>query len=208
MEKLRRMVERPFGELVFASAVVLGDGATERALIPPLARHSLGTSAQGLCVVDPGSMASDMALAVVKFANLVGLPWLLFSDSDDAGRQAAEKLVRDHGSGNESLIVWVSAGEGVDSAEATERMFLNVCPEVCAAACEHLSHEQNKDMDALLSVMKKYKGAIGNLLAAELIKRYPWPTHANKWPEPLRELINRLDGILSDGHRDDERVRS
>ena len=208
MEKLRRMVERPFGELVFASAVVLGDGATERALIPPLARHSLGTSAQGLCVVDPGSMASDMALAVVKFANLVGLPWLLFSDSDDAGRQAAEKLVRDHGSGNESLIVWVSAGEGVDSAEATERMFLNVCPEVCAAACEHLSHEQNKDMDALLSVMKKYKGAIGNLLAAELIKRYPWLTHANQWPEPLRELINRLDGILSDGHGDDERVRS
>ena len=39
MEKLKRMVERPFGELLFASIVVVGDGATERALLPVLIRQ-------------------------------------------------------------------------------------------------------------------------------------------------------------------------
>ena len=197
MEKLRRMVERPFGELVFASAVVLGDGATERALIPPLARHCLGSRAQGLCVVDPGSMASGLAAAVVKFANLVGLPWLLLADSDEQGRRAAEGLVHDHGHGRTDCIVWMTTVDDGDREEATEKMFLERHLDLCKSACQHLGYDDAGDAQSLLRFMKKHKGAIGSLLASEMINQHPWHTAAAQWPEPLREFINRLDTILT-----------
>lgn len=196
MEKIRRTVERPFGELVFASAVVLGDGATERALIPPLARHCHGSRAHGLCVVDPGSMGGDLAAAVVKFANLVGIPWLLFADSDVQGRRAAESLVRDHGQDGADYIVWVSAPDDQGSGKATERMMLDSHPDLCRAACQELGYYGSWDKRSLLKYMKDHKGVIGSLLATELINRHPWQTDAARWPDPLRALMNRLDSIL------------
>lgn len=196
METIRRTVERPFGELVFASAVVLGDGATERALIPPLARHCYGCRAHGLCVVDPGSMGTNLAAAVVKFANLVGLPWLLFADSDEEGRQAAEKLVRDHGREGSDHIVWVGAPDDGGKGKATERMMLDSHPRLCQAACQELGYAGSGDASSMLKFMKGHKGAIGSLLATELINRYPWQTHSDRWPVPLRELMDRLDSVL------------
>lgn len=196
MEKIRRTVERPFGELVFASAVVLGDGATERALIPPLARHCYGARAHGLCVVDPGSMDANLAAAVVKFANLVGLPWLLFADSDEAGRRAAETLVRDYGQEGADHIVWVGAPDNGGRGKATERMMLDSHPRLCHAACQELGYDGSGDDGSLLKFMKGHKGAIGSLLATELINRYPWHIHSGRWPVPLRELMDRLDSVL------------
>ena len=204
MEKIRRTVERPFGELVFASAVVLGDGATERALIPPLARHCHGSRAHGLCVVDPGSMGSEMATAIVKFANLVGLPWLLFADSDEEGRRAAKTLVRDHGREGTGHIVWVGAPDDGGRAKATERMMIESHPNLCQAACQELGYDGSVDERSLLKFMKGHKGAIGSLLATELINRHPWQTDAARWPGPLRELMNRLDSILRRGAAEDD----
>ena len=196
METIRRTVERPFGELVFASAVVLGDGATERALIPPLARHCHGSRAHGLCVVDPGSMGTSLAAAVVKFANLVGLPWLLFADSDEKGRQAAENLVRNHGRDGSDHIVWVGATDDAARDKATERMMLDSHPRLCQAACQELGYDGPEDEGSLLKFMKGHKGGIGSLLARELINRYPWQTHSDRWPVPLRGLMDQLDNIL------------
>ena len=196
MEKIRRTVERPFGELVFAAAVVLGDGATERALIPPLARHCHRSRAHGLCVVDPGSMGTDLASAVVKFANLVGLSWLLFADSDEQGRRAAVTLVRDHGQDGADHIVWVGAPEDGGRPKATERMMLDSHPSLCQAACQQLGYDGSSDEGSLLKFMKGHKGAIGSLLATELINRHPWETDSARWPVPLQELMNRLDSIL------------
>ena len=204
MEKIRRTVERPFGELVFASAVVLGDGATERALIPPLARHCHGSRAHGLCVVDPGSMGSDMARAIVKFANLVGLPWLLFADSDEEGKRAAKTLVRNHGREGADHIVWVGAPDHCGREKATERMMIKSHPSLCRAACQELGYDGSDDERSLLKFMKGHKGAIGSLLAAELINRHPWQTDAARWPGPLRELMNRLDSILRRGAGEDD----
>jgi len=203
MEKIRRTVERPFGELVFASAVVLGDGATERALIPPLARHCYGYRAHGLCVVDPGSMGTDLAAAVVKFANLVGLPWLLFADSDGPGRRAAETLVRDHGQDATDHIVWVSRPGDGGREEATEGMMLDSHPDLCRAACQELGYDGSAGKGSLLKFMKGHKGAIGSILATELISRHPWQTASARWPVPLTELMDRLDSILPRGaHKD------
>jgi putative ATP-dependent endonuclease of OLD family len=172
MEKLRRLVERPFGELLFATAVVLGDGATERSLIPPLARHRLGIRAHGLCVVDPGSMASEHAIAVVKFAKLVGIPWILVADSDEQGLKAAQRLISDHGNGDARHVVWVPGDPGEGHDGATEQMFIDHDREVCESACRQLGWEDGAD---LLSFMKGKKGVLGRLLAAELISRRPWP---------------------------------
>ncbi|MCY4663291.1 MAG: AAA family ATPase [Acidimicrobiaceae bacterium] len=204
MEKLRRTVERPFGELVFASAVVLGDGATERALIPPLVRHCFRSRAQGLCVVDPGSMASGLAAAVLKFSNLVGLPWLLFADGDQAGRLAVESLVRDYGYGRTDCVVWVGDADDDARGEATEKMMMKSHPNVCLLACQQLGHDGSGDDRSLLKFMKDHKGAMGSLLAAELIRQHPWQTDSAQWPEPLRELIERLDTILTREPRADD----
>lgn len=217
MEKLRRLVERPFGELLFATAVVLGDGATERALIPPLARHRLGARAHGLCVVDPGSLASEHAIAVVKFANLVGLPWILVADSDEQGRLHAQRLVDEHGDGDASHVVWVPGEPGDGHDGATEQMFIDHDREVCEAACRVLGLEDGAD---LLVFMKRKKGALGRLLAAELIASRPWPCPPAEsaagdppdgdrgdgagdpqppgagWPAPLVELMGWLDQAL------------
>ncbi|MEK8228708.1 TOPRIM nucleotidyl transferase/hydrolase domain-containing protein [Oerskovia sp. M15] len=92
MEKLKRLAERPFGEILFASAIVVGDGATERGFLPPVLRQALGAKAHGVCVIDPESMSTPTALAVAKFANTVGTPWFIFADSDPAGVAAVKAL--------------------------------------------------------------------------------------------------------------------
>lgn len=196
MEKIRRTVERPFGELVFASAVVLGDGATERALIPALARHCYGSRAQGLCVVDPGSMGAGLAAAVLKFANLVGLPWLLFADSDEKGRRSAEKLVRRYGREGVDHIVWIGTPDDDGREKATEHMMLKSHLNLCRDVCLDLGYDGSGGERSLLKFMKNHKGTIGSLLATELIKSHPWQTEAEQWPVPLRELMNRLGTIF------------
>ena len=56
-----------------------------------------------------------------------------------------------------------------------------------------------EDGDDLLEFMKKHKGAMGRLLFDELVERYPWNTSADEWPEPLRQLVARLDQMLPPG---------
>ena len=92
IEKLKRLVERPFGELLFASAVVVGDGATERAFLPPVLRHALGVRAHGVCVIDPGSLNAPTTKAVAKCADLVNIPCFLYADSDKSGQQAVKGI--------------------------------------------------------------------------------------------------------------------
>ena len=209
MEKLRRLIERPFGELLFASLVIIGDGATERALIPPILRHAFGTRAHGICVVDPGSMGGEHATAVVKFANLAGIPWLLFSDSDEQGVSAARQLVGQHGAGNESdHIVWVpkEPTEG-EEGSATERMLYEFDKLMCANACSDLGFPCSPDDS--LKMMSKQKGGIGVYLAERLITSKPWKAAAERdagyWPGAIAQLCDTLDKVLpqrqdADGH--------
>jgi len=199
MEKLRRLIERPFGELLFSSAVVIGDGATERSFLPPLIRQALGIRAHGVCVVDPGSMKSEYAIAVVKFANLVGIPWLLFSDSDDDGRSAANSLVGAHGRGDSNLIVWIrnEAGDGQEF-EATEGMMLKFDAELCKVACAALGFAGD-DAD-ILAYMGSKKGSIGRFLADELRSRHVGALDVGRtgdcWPRPIHELLDKLGTLL------------
>lgn len=191
MEKLKRLVERPFGELLFASAIVIGDGATERALLPVALRHALGGKTHGLCVIDPGSMGSPLATAAVKFAQLVGIPWLLFADSDGPGREAAMGLVNTYGDGDTTLIVWVTGDHG-DAGGASEKMMIGFDEAICREACLEL----RPDLDpakSTLELMKALKGAAGALLGRKLVEKH---SDASTWPAALRELVEKLTARL------------
>ena len=198
MEKLKRQVERPFGELLFANAIVIGDGATERAFLPVMLRHALGPKADGVTVVDPGSMGHPLAAAVVKFACLVEIPWFLFADSDDDGSAAATELVGRYANGKLDHIVWIGGpptgqnGQKDRSAKAIEEMVEDWDEKLCRDVCLGIRPDlANPDTGRML---RKLKGSIGSHLGYAFAKRYPDHT---TWPEPLRHLIQRLKRALS-----------
>lgn len=194
MEKLKRLAERPFGELLFSNAIVVGDGATERGFLPPLLRYALGHKAHGVCVVNPESLNTPVAKAVAKFANLVELPWFIFADSDAEGCQAAESL-----SATREVsvpIVWVGKpdpGAQTGVSGAIEAMMVSFDENLVRDACERLRPDLAPVSDPL-SCLKDVKGAIGPTLADLIIERY---RDTDTWPEPLRDLIQLIDESFS-----------
>jgi putative ATP-dependent endonuclease of the OLD family len=201
MEKLKRTVERPFGELLFSSVIVVGDGATERALLSPLIRFALGSSAHGVTVVDPASMGN--ASPVIKFANFVNVPWLLFSDSDPAGVDAARGLDSAYARSDDATITWV--GQPGGPIKAVEALFVAFDADLCRAAYEALGLNAPAPMDepGLVSAMTNRKGSLGRLLAVELVARRGDRERAinepGYWPHPLQELLCKLRMLLGGG---------
>lgn len=193
MEKLKRLVERPFGELLFASAIVIGDGATERSFLPIVIRHAVGSRAHGVCVIDPESMGSPVAHAAVKFAKLASIPWLLFCDTDGPGQADAEKIVGAHAGGDQSHVIPVQAdSDGVTIDGAIERMLITFDEQVCRDAC--LAVRPGLDNgQGTLQLMARVKGSVGAALARRMIERYP---DTAAWPEPLQALVARLKQVL------------
>ena len=212
MEALRRMVERPFGELLFASAVVVGDGACERALLPPLLRESLGERGSGLCVVDPQSLSNPSVAAIVKFCRIAEVEWFVFADADKAGRKAISTLKRTFGSELESRTVWVHKNEdgrddnGKVGEVATEKLLLEFDRDLCEAACKEVGYDPSSKTELAL-FMKRKKGILGPLLAKALIQKYPWTGTVEKawsWPKPIHRLIEKLDSVLPGKAVEDE----
>ena len=195
MEKLKRLVERPFGEVLFSSAIVIGDGATERSFLPIVIRHALGARAHGVCVIDPESMGSPLAHAAVKFAKLAGIPWLLVCDSDGVGRADGATLVNDHAGGDQSHIVWIEAEAGNTLVEgAIERMLVTFDDQMCRDACLEIRADLDTGQSTL-ELLTRVKGSVGSGLARRLIDKYP---DTASWPQPLRTLVDRLDKLLSE----------
>lgn len=191
MEKIKRLVERPFGELLFSSSVVLGDGATERAFLPIVLRHALGYKSHGVTVVDPGSLNGDLAKAVVTFASMTQMPCFVFADSDPEGQMAIRAL-EDLKSTRPLSVVWINGqdDEGNPRAGAIEDMLLTFDEEMCVAACSAIRPDLRgsaKDM------MSSLKGASGAELSRELITRYP---KVSDWPASLRSLIYELEKVV------------
>lgn len=193
MEKLKRLVERPFGELLFASAIVIGDGATERAFLPLVIRHALGKKAHGVCVIDPESMAGPLAHAAVKFAKLVDIPWVLFSDSDGAGKADAQGLVDQHAAGDATHLVWIVSDGGDGAVEgAIERMLIAFDELLCHAACMDIRPDLDANQ-ATIELLQQLKGSVGTCLARRLIEQH---SDHSQWPTALRDLIERIDDAL------------
>ena len=200
MEKLTRQVERPFGDLLFARAIVVGDGATERAFLPPVLREALGPLAHGISVVDSAGMDRPLVGAVIKFARHAEVPLVIFADDDADGRAGVEYLVANHQLDASREVVWsgqaqpqAAASQGTQ-AGAIEKLMISAAPDACQAACEALGALVTQQ-DQLLSVMKGLKGSIGAPLASEFLARRPY-SDGTAWPGPLRRLVEVLRAYL------------
>lgn len=186
-EKFRRFVERPLGELLFADAVVIGDGATERALLPPLLRHVMGARARGVVAVDPGSMNHPLAASVAKFADAVGMPWILFADGDDKGREAVMSILKARGREEKDALVVFAHVDG-----ATEEALIEFDEGVCRRALDAIRPLVSEE--SLMDGMKRSKGGLGRYLAQELLGSYP---NHEDWPDALRALCRAVDEALA-----------
>ncbi|MDE0161952.1 MAG: hypothetical protein OXL98_09470 [Acidimicrobiaceae bacterium] len=204
MEKLKRLVERPFGELLFAHAVVIGDGATERAFLPPILREAVGSRAHGISVIDSEGMNDTLVQAVIKFARHAQLPVVVFADSDTAGADRVRSLASQGLLDESAEVVWVGEPGTTSSCSkpgrsiAIERMLIDAAPEACMAACEAMGTPAT-DIGSLLSTMKDLKGTVGATLAREFLLRHPYGDGTD-WPEPLRRLAALLREEFG-GHR-------
>ena len=201
MEKLKRLAERPLGDLLFAKAIVIGDGATERAFLPPVLREALGPMAHGISVIDSNGMNPDIVGAVIKFARHVDLPLQVLADRDSAGHKSVSRIVDDGKLDNDHEVIWVSRateghriGDGGPSA-ALERMVIDFDLEVCRRACRSIGLNAPRDKSDVFHLLKRNKGSLGGFLAGELVAAYPYNTDV-QWPEPLKELVQRLHNRL------------
>ena len=208
MEKLTRLVERPFGELLFARAVVVGDGATERAFLPVVLREALGPLAHGISVIDSGGMNEPAVQALTKFVRHAEIPLVIVADADAAGREAVQRLLDADLLDENSELVWMSPNDTTDmdtdseGGGAIEKMMIAAAPEACMAACASLGTAVERAND-LLATMKHLKGSVGRVLAMEFVQRYPYGDGTG-WPEPLRRLTNLLRASLNSEAGDDE----
>ena len=92
--QFRRYVERPFGEIMFARAIVLCDGSTERGVLPILLHRHFGRNPAGFGVsfVDCESMNDARTQKILRAAHDLALPWLVFADNDREGRDALRRI--------------------------------------------------------------------------------------------------------------------
>ena len=92
--QFRRYVERPFGEIIFARAIVLCDGSTERYVLPILLSNHFRCNPAGLGIsfIDCESMNREQTGMIIRAAHDIELPWLVFADNDDAGEFALRNV--------------------------------------------------------------------------------------------------------------------
>lgn len=202
IEKLKRLVERPFGDLLFARTIVIGDGATERAFLPPILRDALSTLAHGISVVDSAGMNQQYIEALIKFARHTNVPLLVLADNDTAGKTTMKRLVKE-GKLYRTEIVWMETQTADQSGTtkikngAIERMLIELYSELCQRVCQQFDLPASNEKEALES-MTSIKGNIGAFIAEEFLKVYPYSSTGSHWPEPLRELVNKLRHQLAD----------
>lgn len=206
IEKLKRLVERPFGDLLFARAIVIGDGATERAFLPPVLRNALSTLAHGVSVVDSAGMNPQYVEALIKFAGHVDAPLLVLADDDSAGQSRVTQLVAE-GKLDSSQIVWMKI-RTADQSEAIkttncaiERMLIGFDLELCRRVCQQFDLPASNETETLESLKSK-KGSIGAFLAEEFVKAHPYSSTRSHWPKPLREMVDKLHRQLNDSNKE------
>lgn len=208
--KVRRLVERPYGEVLFARLVIIGDGATERAGLPVFARaHWGGIEPEGKCVsiIDPGGLSQ--AAPVVKVLEDLGIAWLILADGDEAAvRDLAtigERLDAplDAASPNVVLLPDGQAWEPYLLAEGLrEPMEKGIASLYGATALDEFRSGGNRsklDPDQLvLRFLNSRKGSHGRATAEAIIAVLDGNGRPTI-PEKIRNLFERADELLAAG---------
>lgn len=140
-----------------------------------------------------GCPRNQVNSTAIKFAKLIGIPWLLFCDTDQAGQAAAQQLMDAHSEGDASHLVPITGTDTNDEVPgAIERMLIAFDDDLCRQACFDTRPDLGTESPTL-DLMKRVKGSVGTALARRLISKYPSPAD---WPEPVTVLIERLGAFL------------
>ncbi len=201
--RLRRLAERPYGQVFFARLVIIGDGATERAALPVFARHHWGIVAEGRGVtfIDPQSLGQ--AAPLVQLLEDLGIPWLLFADGDTGGHRAldaiGERIDRCLTPGSHQVVA-LPEGMGFEEYLINEG-FRSAIKQVIAdrggGQSQQGSYPKNRshsEDQQLMRQLKRIKGTYG-AAAAEAIVADMQQT-GRPMPERIAKLLKRADRIL------------
>ncbi len=92
--KIRQAVLTSNGELLFAKAIVLGEGETEVQALPIFSEQHLGLTPveSGLCFIDAKGCGNYYPF--VALANAFHIPWYIFSDGEKDTRKGLQKLLK------------------------------------------------------------------------------------------------------------------
>ena len=205
--KVRRLVERPYGQVLFAKLVVIGDGATERAALPVFARaHWAGTEMEGKCVtlVDPQSLSQ--ANHLVRLLDKLGIPWLVLADGDEAANkdlQAIGTLIGRVVDGTSPEVVQLKAGDAFEQClmscgvtSAIEQGIAAASPPNALVDFKAKGQNAHLDDDELLlkfliDTKPRYAAAVAEAMVAV------GDADGNPiMPPEVRELLRRADVIL------------
>lgn len=187
-EKIKKLVERPFGELLFAGAIVIGDGASERGFLPHVLRKALGSRASEICVVDPSAMSQSEPL--IKYAEAAGIPCVAFLDCDDQGRND-ERRMRPS-----AVRVWATGDKSKDGS--LEEILVEHDEDWVLTRCrKHLPQVPGSALERLTAL----KGTYGSPLGRAFVEDFPDP---KEWPLGLQQLVDALSPNVTavDGDND------
>ncbi len=205
MIKLRRLAERPHGQVLFSRLVIIGDGASERAALPVFARHHWGTNPEGKGVsfVDPLSLGQSSLL--IALLEELGIPWLVFADGDQGGRNALKAIGRRISrrvTKSSDEVVMLPEGQdfegylisqGLQPAieEAITRQYGGAA---LTAFSKSVVDRHLDQADLVLEFLKSRKGTYGASMAEAIVETL-YKT-GRPMPDLIAELLRRADHIL------------
>jgi putative ATP-dependent endonuclease of OLD family len=205
--KVRRLAERPYGQVLFARLVIIADGATERGALPVFARaYWDGTAPEGKCVtiVDPESLGN--AGALVKMLEDLGIPWLILADGDKAAATALNNI-----GGRIKRTLDATSPEVVmlPDGQSFERYLLDqgLRPQIEQAIAglygptalsdfrSQPGNSSRDEDDLVLKFLKEKKGSFGQSVAEAIIAT-PDENGSPTIPGIVRQLFERADQML------------
>lgn len=203
--QVRHLVLRPYGDVLFARLVVIGDGATEADAFPVFMRARWGSDpdGMGIAVVEVPSLGDAQVLALAAFLERIGIPWLALVDGDDAGRRAVEqigdRLQRDLSQASE--LVWLPNGHSFERHLLAEGHATPVREGIEAfygtqtlqdyAVRSRFSTED----DLLFHFLRKHKSSYGSAVAEAIVARQDEQGRPTL-PTGVRQLLERAEEVL------------
>lgn len=209
--KVRRLVERPYGEILFARLVIIGDGATERAGLPLFARaYWGGIEPEGKCVsiIDPGGLSQ--AAPLVKVLEDLGIAWLILADGDATAIKDLTTIGARLGApldATSTNVVMLPTGQPWEHyllAEGLREPMENGIASLygATALADFRAAGRNSELESdelVLKFLNSHKGSHGRA-TAEAIVAVIDGSGLPTIPGKMRELFERADELLA-GHQ-------
>ena len=203
--KLRRLAERPHGQVLFSRLVIIGDGATERAALPVFARRHWGADPEGIGVTFVDPLSLTQASPLIALLDDLGIPWLVLADGDQGGRNALKAIKRRLGRPMTYVmerVVELPSGENFETylvgqglQSAIRQGIANLYGEDALSEFSNSSQIPLDKDELLIKFLDKNKGTYGAAVA-EAIVSVENGTGKHVIPERIAELLRKADRIL------------